>query len=149
MATEYEHLRELCRAKNFKAALAEIEKLEKTPKPSPRLLVLKANCIQLSDGDRYSLEDVESAFRMAIEADDEYVDAYIERAWFMYSIEDRADQAQKMFTTALHLLKKLNLQVIRGLLACAEELKDQKDLKALKDDLRNQLLSADEPAASE
>ena len=121
MTATFERLRQKIRAKDIGSALLEIQELEQTVKMSPRLLVLKAMCLLLSEEDG-PLEDVESALRAALSLDDEYVDAYLELGWFLYAVQDQTTEAQAAFDRALHVLRKLNCEVIRGLLACAEEL---------------------------
>lgn len=143
MMATFERLQQRIRSKDIGLALLEIQELERTAKVSPRLLVLKAMCLQLSKEDG-PLEDVESALQEALSLDDEYVDAYLELGWFLYAVQDQTAQAQAAFDRALHLLRKQNFEVIRGLLACAEELTPEVSPESLRMKLEGLLLSPPE-----
>jgi hypothetical protein len=75
--------------------------------------------------------------------DDAYVDAYLEHGWFLYAVQDQTKAAQAAFERAFHLLRKQNCEVIRGLLACAEELAPETDQDKLKAQLERRLVSSE------
>lgn len=116
-----------------------IASAEKSSGPSPRLEVLKATCLQLSDD--ASLEEVEGTLLRAIELDDQYVDAFVELGWFLLNVLDDREKATVAFDKALGLLQKLNGEVFRGLLACRDELQPDQDSERLKNELRESLLA--------
>jgi hypothetical protein len=134
---QIEQIRLHVRTGDIARALLLIAELELGVGRSPRLLVLKAACLQLSDGT--SLTEVEESLLDAIEMDDEYVDAYIELGWFRLSVEDDAIRAEKTFDKARQLLRKLNTEAVRGALACAKELRPNQNQNAMSDELRHEL----------
>lgn len=144
MNTTFERLQQKIRTKDIESALSEIQSLEATTKASPRLLVLKAMCLQLSQVEG-PLEDVESALREALRLDDEYIDAHLELWRFLYAVQDQTRDGQAEFEKALTLLRKQNAEVIQGLLACAEEFTPEADAGKLRDGLERMLLSPPPP----
>jgi len=117
---DFDRVRVLIKAKDVKAALALIDRIESENGSSARLLVLKALCLQLSDN--AAPEDVVHALNGALLLDDEYVDAHLEMGWFHLVMLDDAEGAKISFGRAMDLLTKLNQEVVRGLLACDQEL---------------------------
>jgi tetratricopeptide (TPR) repeat protein len=140
MEALFDRLQKRLRCGDVKSALLEIEALERTANLTPRLLVLKAMCLQLSEEDG-PLEEVEIALRAALSMDDEYIDAHLELGWFLYAVQDQTSEGKKHFDEALHLLRKLNSEAIRGLLACAEELTPEESQVELRAKLGNLLLT--------
>jgi len=117
---DLDEVRALVGTNDITNALALIERIEARRGYSPRLAVLKARCLQLSEG--ASLEDVETALKTALSMDDEYVDAHLEMGWFRLMVLDDAEGAKPFFTKATDLLATLNSEAVRGMLACDEEL---------------------------
>lgn len=118
--TEYDRIRSFIRDKDAVSALGAIEQLEQGQGRSPRSLVLKALCLQLSDN--CSLEEVESVLGEALALDDEYVDAHIEMGWFQLVMLDDAETAKTSFAKAAVLIERLSHQVDRGQKACDDDL---------------------------
>lgn len=139
MSTEVEQIKTCIRRKDTKMALSLIASAEKTGGPCPRLEVLKAICLQLSDD--ASLEEVEGALLRAVELDDQYVDAFVELGWFRLNVLNDTGKANEAFDRALGLLQKLNGEVFRGVLACRDELRSDQDRERFKDELRQSLLA--------
>ena len=144
MNPAFERIRRQIESKEIASALLEIREIEQTAKGSPRLAVLKAMCLQLSEADG-PLEDVHSALQQALLLNDEYVEAHLEMGWFLYAVQDQTKDAQEAFERALHLLRKQNSEVIRGLLACAEELAPETNQDALRAELERRLLASTKP----
>lgn len=118
--SDFDRVRALVRAKDVCNALALIENIESRDGASARLFVLKALCLQLSED--ASLEDVEKALNAALSLDDENIDAHLEMGWFRLVMLDDAERAKASFKQAADLMARLNEEVVRGLLACDEEL---------------------------
>jgi hypothetical protein len=139
MSTEVEEIESCIRRKDTRTALSLITSAEKTGGPCPRLEVLKAICLQLSDD--ASLKEVEGALLRAIDLDDQYVDAFVELGWFRLNVLNDTERAAEAFDKARGLLQKLNGEVFRGVLACRNELQPDQDPERLKGELRQSLLS--------
>lgn len=118
--SEFADVRALVDARDIQSALALIGQIERNRGSSPRLAVLKAQCLQLSED--ASLEDVETALNAAVSMDDEYVDGYLELGWFRLMVLDDPSGAKSSFRQAAELLAKRNEEAVEGLLACDAEL---------------------------
>jgi len=140
----FERLRRKIGSKDIASVLLEIREIEQTVQASPRREVLKAMCLQLSEAGG-PLEDVNSALQQALLLDDEYVEAHLEMGWFLYAVQDQTKDAQEAFERALHLLGRQNSEVIRGLLACAEELAPETNQDALRAELERRLFAGAKP----
>ena len=139
MNVEIEEIRSCVRRKDIKTALSLIASLEGTSGPVPPLQVLKAICLQLSN--EASLEEVEASLLSAIEMDDQYVDSYIELGWFRLNVLDDVTRASEAFDRARVLVAKLNGEVFRGIVACADELHSDGTPKTIREELRRSLLA--------
>jgi len=138
MNSEVEQIMSCIRRRDSKTALSLMASIEGTRGLCARLQVLKAMCLQLTD--QASLEDVEASLLKAIELDDQYVDAFVELGWFRLSVLDDARKAMDSFERARSLLEKLNGEVFRGMLACAEELRPDEHRETIKKALRRSLM---------
>lgn len=70
----------------------------------PRFAVLKARAIQVAgDSSGYMLPDVECCLLEVIDADDSYLDAYIELAYYYYAVADDSEKALVFFDRAASL----------------------------------------------
>ncbi|MSV36326.1 MAG: hypothetical protein EXQ47_12125 [Bryobacterales bacterium] len=143
--SDLDQVRALVKAKDVRNALVLIADIESHRGPSARLFVLRALCLQLSDD--ASPEDVERALNSALSSDDEYVDAHLEMGWFRLVMLDDAEGAKAFFKQATGLLAKLNEEVVRGLLACDEELSPGRAPEAAKIQYQDALIRA-EPEAT-
>ncbi len=88
------------------------------------VLVLKAQAIQLVDKDVGSsgLEEAKRVLRLAVELDPKSLDALNELAHFLFAVEDRSDEAVKLFERSI----AMGLQTLReayvGVIRCLMEL---------------------------
>jgi uncharacterized protein HemY len=144
MRAPIQRIRRFVRDRDVVSALRLIDELlERTPY-SPKLLVLKAQCLLLSDS-LGSLCEVESLLKQAIEADNEYVDAHVELAWYLLNVQDDARAAKQEFEYALKLLEGLSREVARGLLDCAEVLEPMRSSTDIEIGLQQQMSSWSKP----
>ncbi|HUA84653.1 MAG TPA: hypothetical protein VMB85_12385 [Bryobacteraceae bacterium] len=138
MNAALDQIRSYMSAHDFDAALRSIEELENESGDSPRLLVWKAGCLQLSD--RGTPEEVERMLLRAVELDEEYVPALVELGWFRLNVQDDAAGAKQAFDRARELLKKQIGETYRGALACAQELRSSQSLSAFQPEFERDLL---------
>jgi tetratricopeptide (TPR) repeat protein len=110
---------------NFDQVLRELSQLERERDLTPRELVIRSRCIQLSSGgsDMPPLEEAEKSLREAIEKDDEYTPAIIDLAWYYYSVEDDPARALPLFELAYKFARQDIIESIKGKVEALEELK--------------------------
>jgi len=89
---------------------------------TPRMLVRKAILLQFEDTADGTPQEVEAALEAAIERDDNYIEAYIELGHYYFAVQDNAQRARSSFLKALNLLRDMNVEIIRCLVECDEEL---------------------------
>lgn len=138
MSKTVEQIRSCVRGKDPARALSLLKDLGEASGLPPNLLVLKAQCLLLSEG--ASLEDVEATLLRAIEIDEEYVEAFIELGWFRLNVKDDAPEAKLAFDRAIDLLRRQSAQAIRGDVACEAEIHPNADVNDFRDALRDQFL---------
>jgi hypothetical protein len=82
---------------------------------SPRFAVLKSVAIQLSDNSYgYSLQDAEHSLLDALKSDENYINAYIELAYYYYAVDDDAQKALIFFDQAISKSKGYLREAIIG-----------------------------------
>jgi tetratricopeptide (TPR) repeat protein len=118
--SDFDEVQALVKLKDIRSALALLDRIDTTRGPSPRSLVLRGVCLQLSDD--ANLDAVEATFTTALSMDDTFVDAYLELGWFYLMVMGKAEKAKLLFKEAASLLAELNERAIEGLLTCDEEL---------------------------
>ncbi len=147
MTDVFDQVHSYIRDRNYRAALSLIDAALRSEALSPRLHVLKATCLQLSE-DEHTLAEVESALRDAISVDDAYVDAHLELGWYYLNVLDDAPKAKAEFERARDLLRKMNVEVTKGLSACAEELEPERDQRDLSTQIRQFLVTPEESSGT-
>lgn len=136
--SDFDDVRALVNAKDFEGALARVTQIEDRVGPSPRLTVLKAQCLQLSEG--ASLEQIETTLNRALSLDTECIEAYLELGWFRLVLLDDAEGARPAFLRAAELLAKSNEEVVLGLLACDMELNPGVAIQAARSQYQGSLI---------
>ena len=126
------------------AELVEIRELERQQSLTPKLLVRKGMLLQMDDDPRGELSEVEESFRKALDIDPDYVEAYIELGYYYYAVLDNAASGRDFFLKAADLLRKLNSEVLEGLVECAEELEPERDSAAVREQYAAMLVSGQE-----
>jgi lipopolysaccharide biosynthesis regulator YciM len=114
-------IRELCRRKQYAAALVEIEKNEQMGIVSSQLLVLKGRCLQQEGVEQnYTLEDAETALVAALELESESVEALTELGWFYFK-HDQAEHALSFFQRAFEVANAQLSEAATGVARCLHE----------------------------
>jgi tetratricopeptide (TPR) repeat protein len=111
----------LARDSRFDDAVAMIDGLEAQGFTSPQLQVLKGTYLQLGASGKYSLDDVEEAFRRAIDLDPDSAEAHIDLGWFLCRVVEDTVQARSCFEEALRLATDLRNEARTGLAECDRE----------------------------
>jgi tetratricopeptide (TPR) repeat protein len=108
--------RRLWSEEHFDQALSEVERLLKVWPNNPRLLVMRADLIQLQDDvdGIPTLEDAKSDLELAADLDEDSPDALIELGYFLFVHDDDAKEALKRFDKAVYLCVDLFTQALVG-----------------------------------
>lgn len=101
----------------------------------PRFAVLKARAIQVANNSHgYTLEDTEQCLLKAIKDDENYIDAYIELAFYYYAVVDDARKALLFFDQAICRSKSCLREALTGKAKSLTDLGRSKDaLTCLRD----------------
>ena len=107
----------------FNEVLNLLDEFEKTTPLTPKLLIIKGDCIQLAiPGDKYDLPDVELAYRKAIAIDNQYVEAWKELGWFYLCVEDDSKRAIVAFQKSIKICYKKSVQKNKSLRCSRQEM---------------------------
>lgn len=120
--------------KKYSDALKEIEKFEGMGLVYPKLFVLKAHCIALSDElEKYTYKDILLSYKKALSIDDDFVEALIRLGYHYYGSHDNSKKAIPLFDKSLNILKDQVVDSIVGYANCIEELESpQKAIRYLR-----------------
>ncbi len=106
----------------YDRALAEVDRLLQSWPDMPRLLVLRAELIQLSDESAPPLAEAQASLRRALDFDDQSLDALVEQGHFLLAVEDDANEASKSFAKAVTVGMRLLREALLGQAAALAEL---------------------------
>ncbi|HNY41269.1 MAG TPA: hypothetical protein PKJ41_12780 [Bryobacteraceae bacterium] len=98
---------------------------------TPNMLVRKAILLQCEDEPKGTPMEIESTLQAAIALDDRCIEAYVELGRYYYAVVDDSSRAKAMFLRAFNQLRKLNEDVVSGLLECDAELYPERDAREL------------------
>lgn len=104
----------LSAAKDYDAALEQVESLLKTWPGNPHAQVLRATFLQLQEHPSSNLDDVKRILHEATELDAESPAAAIELGHFLDAVEDDPKQAAKVFDEAVHRARQLLIEALIG-----------------------------------
>jgi tetratricopeptide (TPR) repeat protein len=108
-------IRRTARNGNADRALIELQKMLETWPDHPRLLVLEATLIQLSEcEDGPTLAEAKRALKRAIEVDDDSPTPWIELGYYLLVIDDRVEKAEERFDHAIELALRHLIEAITG-----------------------------------
>jgi tetratricopeptide (TPR) repeat protein len=110
----------------------------------PEILILKANCLQISDKGKETLEDIQRIYEQALTIDENYCNALIELGYFNYAVMDNAKLGKNYFNKALTLLKSKLNETIVGLGKCIEEIDSQEAATKFIHEIKSNLLETSE-----
>jgi tetratricopeptide (TPR) repeat protein len=100
---------------HYEAALREVDRLLKEWPDNPRLLVMWADLIQLQDATNGpSLGEAKSAYQRAAELEGDGSPALVELGHFLYSLDDDAKSANKIFDKAITAYRRLLIEALLG-----------------------------------
>jgi hypothetical protein len=115
-------IRRLARQGAVDRALLDVDRMLAVWRDHPRLLVLKARLIQLSDSaDGPSLDDARGALGRAAEMDAGYADAWTEWGFYLLNIQDDAKRAARKFDHAIEANTLALSEAIAGRMAAASD----------------------------
>jgi tetratricopeptide (TPR) repeat protein len=118
-------------AGRYGRALAAIDELLQAWPDNPRLLIMRAQLIQLQANENApALDQAKAALRRAVDLDEESPAALIELGHFLFAVDDNAAAASKCFTKAIALCKGLLKDALVGKAEALSELKRQPDALA-------------------
>ena len=124
MKNEFNEIRILMGEKKYNEAILIIEKLEIANPINPKILILKARCIYMSDSkNKYTLNDVKKLYKKVLELDNNHIEALIELGYFYYANDNNPNKAIPYFTKAIKLNKNFLIDSIKGIVKCFEETK--------------------------
>lgn len=130
----------LCNAGNYAKAVDEGNALIKTYPYFTPLLVLKAQTIQLLEGDTTSastLEEAKEALMLAVDLDPKAVDALNELAFYLSAVEDDDAAALGLFERSIDLSKETLKEAFIGRIKCLLALEQRSEaLACFKEALR-------------
>jgi hypothetical protein len=104
----------LWEAKDYDAALAEVESLLATWPGNAHLHVLQASLIQLQEDPKYDLAEVKSLLRHAVELDRGSSAAAIELGHFLDTVEDDPQAAVKAYAEGVSTARNLLIDALIG-----------------------------------
>jgi tetratricopeptide (TPR) repeat protein len=106
----------LRREQRFDLALQDVTRLMELWPDHPRLLVLRAELIQLQGDEEGlpTLDDAKNDLKRAVALDPFSADALIELGYFLYAVEDDAKAAAKYFEKVVHLCVEQFTQALVG-----------------------------------
>ncbi|MFT0214073.1 hypothetical protein VQ643_15970 [Pseudomonas sp. F1_0610] len=113
--------------KNYDEALSLIKELEENTKLNSSMLAVKGMCMQGSDSESYSLDDIRNIHQEAVDMDPFNVNALIELAYFYYAIDDDAKKAENYFATAIEKARARITEAVIGRAKCIAEITSSKD----------------------
>lgn len=123
MISAFELVKKLYSEGRYTEALSYLEESEDAGGVHPGVLVWKARCILLADKPTgYNLSDVEGMLQRALSADDEYLPAIIDLAYFYLNVLDNAERGRLLFTKALELCAETATEAVVGAAQCIAEL---------------------------
>ena len=94
-------------------------------------LVLKGRCILRSDETQgFEPSDAECAFKEAIRANPQCVEALLELGWYYFYVDDDAGRAQPLFEQVLTICRASATISCIGIAKCVAELKSKKECLA-------------------
>jgi tetratricopeptide (TPR) repeat protein len=142
MSKVFEKFHELIGEEKYDDAVQVFIECEKKPEPAAYDLVWKGFAILMASEDcPLSLEDVEAAYKRAIDEDDAYIDAYIELAYFYLNVMDNAKEAKPYFEKVLDMSRQNATESISGIAQCIGELSsEKKGLDYLKQNMKLDLI---------
>lgn len=136
-------LRALCKEERFKEALEQIEAVQQQGYEDASLLVLKALCIQMSEGEAHTLQDAKATLEQAASLQEDGAEAQLELGWYLYNVDDDAKAAHPVFQGAIESLKaQLTSSVIGAVKSIREAESDEAARKFLRD-LSDNILDKD------
>lgn len=97
----------------------------------PSVLIKKSILLQLTDDDLYNLNDIKNIIDEVLTLDRQNIDAMLEKAWFILSIEDNAKEAIPYFQDTILLLRKILLESYQGLVLALEDMGNKEELSLL------------------
>jgi hypothetical protein len=106
--------------KDYDAALAEVESMQKSWPGNARLQIIWASLVQLQEEPKHDLAEVKQALQRAIELDKEAPAAAIELGHFLDNVEDDPQAASKAFAEGVAAARRL---LIEGLIGQAKVLR--------------------------
>ena len=113
-------------AGRYDKALAETDSLLQVWPDNPTLLVMRADLIQMQDGDGApGLDEARAAYERAVDLDEESPAPLIELGHYLLAIEDDAKAAAACFEKAAALSKSLAKKAQRGWTEARMELQPQ------------------------
>ena len=127
---------------DFEKALKLLSDIERARPLTPRELVSRSRCIQLSSGaDLPPLEEAERALLQALEEDEDYIPAILDLAWYYHAVEDDPAKALPLFERAYELSRQNLTEAITGKAEALEEVESAKEAvtflrKALRESVR-------------
>ena len=96
-------------------AMESLEKLLATWPDHPRLLLLKAELVQLSESENVPpLSEAKKCLERAVELDANGPEPAIELGFYLLNVEDHAAEAEPYFDRAIDSCSRLLLEAIRG-----------------------------------
>jgi Tfp pilus assembly protein PilF len=116
-----DRVRDLSTRGEYQQALVLIDRVIDSGYADGELMLLKAACIQLSDGTEHTLDDAEQCLRRAVELAPDSSEAACELGWFLLNVRDAATDALPHFEAAVKKSKADLTSIIVGAVSAKKE----------------------------
>jgi tetratricopeptide (TPR) repeat protein len=133
-------IQQLAREEQYDEVLELIDDLEKTSELPSNLLVLKGIAIGKAEKTNYRLSDAESAFRKALEIDEECIDALMELGWLYLMTRDDAQTSKSLFDKAFDICRRKLTESVIGIAKSLHETDGKAKVLQFLEDIRSKTL---------